>query len=906
MQRAKTWISGNLSKGKNFHSLDHLKYLHNVLVKNQTVSDSNRSLLVETLRQIAEILIWGDQNDSTVFDFFLEKNMLSYFLRILNQRCGSYVCVQLLQTLNILFENMRNETSLYYLLSNNHVNSIIVHKFDFSDEEVMAYYISFLKTLSLKLNPHTIHFFYNEQTKDFPLYTEAIKFFNHSESMVRIAVRTLTLNVYRVGDMNMLRFIRDKTAAPYFSNLVWFIGNHIMELNNCVRSDSDRRSRDRLSDFVAEHLDHLHYLNDIMCLSIDLLNDVLVEHLLNTLFIPLYVNSLAEKLVYEPSRPHVSRIVALFLLTQVFVILKHRPLVRTLAWFILNGKADDTSDDYFEKFRSLQSENIDESEGDSEIETGVEPSVMTMSSNGHPGFEVNITDEEKEMIKETHQLSLDEGQFGLMDRPFLKSIFDCLDVNDTDYVALFALCLLYSMSTNEGIDAELLDEVGLTNGRSSTKSIYNRLVAHKLADILLLSAQQSSRVRPITVELACLHMRELVCSPNGSHLDPDILTKLEHAKDDNILVLRNFYKGEEMFLDLFEAECADMKRKPLNISYLTMDASVLLPPIGTPMSGVEFPKRLPCGDVERARRTVRVFLSLRSLHLAVKNDIETVLPLASPQTGIKEGEILDLNNSDLIGCTIISKDGQRHRRFLVVDLNQIILVEPDTRRLGWGVAKFVGWLQDVEVTGDKEDSRYLHVTVQRQPAAGTSSRSPLLSARFLFDDHIRCMAAKQRLTKGRLRARQRKMQQIAKLLDLSGLSGGISPASSLFLRQDSFPRRGKSSQQQTCCTHRTVQRQGVSIYGPMFVPTKVPGFPAAFKPEERRSSSTRSGSRSHSAHPPLLRAVAGPSFLPRSSLSRPGSSMGEDIPLADLSGTSYQSDENLDQQPGRSGQVFDI
>ena len=49
-----------------------------------------------------------------------------------------------------------------YLLSNNHVNSIIVHKFDFSDEEIMAYYLSFLKTLSLKLNNHTVHFFYNE------------------------------------------------------------------------------------------------------------------------------------------------------------------------------------------------------------------------------------------------------------------------------------------------------------------------------------------------------------------------------------------------------------------------------------------------------------------------------------------------------------------------------------------------------------------------------------------------------------------------------------------------------------------------------------------------------------------------------------------------------------------------
>lgn len=44
--------------------------------------------------------------------FFLEKNMLSFFLRIMKQKCGSFVCVQLLQTLNILFENIRNETSL--------------------------------------------------------------------------------------------------------------------------------------------------------------------------------------------------------------------------------------------------------------------------------------------------------------------------------------------------------------------------------------------------------------------------------------------------------------------------------------------------------------------------------------------------------------------------------------------------------------------------------------------------------------------------------------------------------------------------------------------------------------------------------------------------------------------------
>jgi len=34
---------------------------------------------------------------------------------------------------------------------------------------VMAYYISFLKTLSFKLNSHTIHFFYNEVSDVIPL-----------------------------------------------------------------------------------------------------------------------------------------------------------------------------------------------------------------------------------------------------------------------------------------------------------------------------------------------------------------------------------------------------------------------------------------------------------------------------------------------------------------------------------------------------------------------------------------------------------------------------------------------------------------------------------------------------------------------------------------------------------------
>lgn len=48
--------------------------------------------------------------------------------------------------------------------------------------------------------------------------------------------------------------------------------------------------------------------------------------------------------------------------------------------------------------------------------------------------------------------------------------------------------------------------------------------------------------------------------------------------------------------------CVLLQSKPLNVEYLMMDASILLPPTGTPLTGIDFVKRLPCGDVEKTRR----------------------------------------------------------------------------------------------------------------------------------------------------------------------------------------------------------------------------------------------------------------------------------------------------------------
>ncbi|XP_014888243.1 protein CLEC16A isoform X5 [Poecilia latipinna] len=817
--RSRSWVGGQ-SKTKNIHSLDHLKYMYHILTKNTTVTDHNRNLLVETIRSITEILIWGDQNDSSVFDFFLEKNMFVFFLNILRQKSGRYVCVQLLQTLNILFENISHETSLYYLLSNNHVNSIIVHKFDFSDEEIMAYYISFLKTLSLKLNNHTVHFFYNEHTNDFALYTEAIKFFNHPESMVRIAVRTITLNVYKVSldNQHMLHYIRDKTAVPYFSNLVWFIGSHVIELDKCVQTDEEHKNRGKLSDLVAEHLDHLHYLNDILIINCEFLNDVLTDHLLNRLFLPLYVYSLVSPETSEERK--INPQVSLYLLSQVFLIIHYQPLVNALADVILNGdlsvfscqpdvhsthknthaaaggvrrfvKPPETLERSLEmsrhrgrkrtqkrpNYKNLGEEDDDRAGGGGsscageveegwdddggrggEREKGKEIEMVVMEKcRASELTEQNITDEEKTAAAtRTHTER---------SRPFLDMVYSALECTNDDYHALFVLCLLYAISHSKGVNRDLLERLQLPVPDQERGS-YSVVLVERLIRIMNQAALPDGKVRLATLELSCLLLKQSVLSGSQCIIKDVHLACLEGAREESLHLLRTFYKGEEIFLDMFEDEYRSMTSKPLNVEYLMMDASILLPPTGTPLTGIDFVKRLPCGDVEKTRKAIRVFFMLRSLSLQLQGEPETQLPLTRPEDLIKTDDVLDLNNSDLIACMVVSKDGSQAQRFLAVDVYQMSLVEPETKRLGWGVVKFAGLLQDMQVSGVEDDSRALNIVIHKPSSNPHAKPLPILQANFIFADHIRCIIAKQRLAKGRIQARRMKMQRIAALLDL--------------------------------------------------------------------------------------------------------------------------------------------
>ena len=107
-------------------TLDYLKELYGVLSKNPVITRKNEADVRETMREMTELLVWGDQHDSPqFFDYFLEKNLLTYLMNtLLSANTPNSVQVQILQTLAILIENIRSQNAVFYMLSNNHINAI--------------------------------------------------------------------------------------------------------------------------------------------------------------------------------------------------------------------------------------------------------------------------------------------------------------------------------------------------------------------------------------------------------------------------------------------------------------------------------------------------------------------------------------------------------------------------------------------------------------------------------------------------------------------------------------------------------------------------------------------------------------------------------------------------------------
>ena len=292
--------------------------------------------------------------------------------------------------------------------------------------------------------------------------------------------------------------------------------------------------------------------------------------------------------------------------------------------------------------------------------------------------EKNITDDEKfrQIVKFSTGSSsrvsaspvIKPQAYGII----IESILNFLNTQDYNEMnALIALSFLYTLLNNKFVSAKYrhIMSVRLSKNSSELVSGYDEALAGRLIGIVTKSVESTEfKVRLATLELAVKLIKSLTVVNKNSYVSDFHLACIEQAREQSAFVLRQKFRSEEMFLDMFEHEYQELnvngeiiqnclykifnkssffvfkaQSQQMNLDTLLRDWSIMLTPTSTPLSGIEFTRRFPCGDTERLKQAMRVFFLIRSLCLNLINQNENQLPLTKQEYLVKENDALDLS-----------------------------------------------------------------------------------------------------------------------------------------------------------------------------------------------------------------------------------------------------------------------
>ncbi|XP_058723312.1 protein TRANSPARENT TESTA 9-like isoform X4 [Vicia villosa] len=491
------WFSFWRSKDR--FSLDQLRYLADQLSKVQIVNEVNKDFVIEALRSIAELITYGDQHDPSFFEFFMENQVVGDFVRVLKLSRTISIPLQLLQTVSIMIQNLQSEHAIYYMLSNEHMNFLITYSFDFRNEELLSYYISFLRAIGGKLNKNTISLLVktrNDEVVSFPLYVEAIRFAFHEENMIRAAVRAVTLNVYHVGDHSVNRYITSAPHTDYFSNLVSFFKKQCMDLNKLI-SDTQKNpgpdSKATITAAVDEIEDNLYYFSDVISAGIPDVERLITDSILTLLIFPVLLPSLRIVAANHVDQDIQSDVVtSLYLLCCILRIVKIKDLANTIV-AALYYPIESLTKCFGGQVNGMIPDNGFTSEGD-----GIDND--NLAKNNNKGLVVNIPCSPNS--SGFHPQSITMLNNGSSSNVALREVLLEYVTDGADLQVLGSLSVLATLLQTKELDESMLDGLGILPQRKQQKKLLlQALVGEASGEEQLFSSETSLTRDGIACEL---------------------------------------------------------------------------------------------------------------------------------------------------------------------------------------------------------------------------------------------------------------------------------------------------------------------------------------------------------------------------------------------------------------------
>ncbi|KAJ0028310.1 hypothetical protein Pint_36142 [Pistacia integerrima] len=448
-------------------SLQHFKYVINELRQIKVVDRNNREVVIDLLQSLVEIVTYGDRQDPMIFECFMEYQVLAEFVRVLKISRNSRIEAPLLQYLSIMIQNMGSEQAIYYCLSNDYINKIIEHTYEFDAGDLAPYYMSFLRAVSNKINRDTLCLLVKvnrDVVTSFPLYTEALKFAHHGEKMIQTAVRALTLNIFNVSDDMVYQFVATPPASKYFSDLVHSLREKCILLDGLVKATEETYTDQKKRDILLESdkiIDDMYYFKDILSVGESRLSKVVSKDLLSLLVFPILLPLLQ---IRQSNGFHVSAVTSLYIVSQLLQVVGGKNIINYVAVVLLypymtlhirdaiEGETTDASNAYsfynllheleIVKFFSLKSEGEEDMNGN-HVSAHMESNASSNSDLDSFPMDGDTCVERKGILAY---------------------------INSENHILLFAsLFLLLILAENKDLDSLMASAIGLSEMQDTTK-----------------------------------------------------------------------------------------------------------------------------------------------------------------------------------------------------------------------------------------------------------------------------------------------------------------------------------------------------------------------------------------------------------------------------------------------------
>lgn len=217
---------------------------------------------LESLKDLVQLLFKylmdGDKNlEEDIIGCFKEEDIFQGIKDIYFHENYEINCA-IIQSLSILIVNIvKSKAFLYFILSNNFINDLLLIDFSKYDDEYYSYYVNFIKSLVMRLDENTFILFYNKRSNLFPLLECTLNLYNYSNSMIRTVVNNIILQILKTNINEVNKIFTKLPVVNYFN----FINLRMKDLiNDICENISNLDPYEDLTDLTL-------FINDLLSLN---------------------------------------------------------------------------------------------------------------------------------------------------------------------------------------------------------------------------------------------------------------------------------------------------------------------------------------------------------------------------------------------------------------------------------------------------------------------------------------------------------------------------------------------------------------------------------------------------------------------------------------------------------------